>query len=306
MIPRPYAPYGLPDPALREALLRVCLSTPDGLSATDITRALDLAEGADLGPLRGMTTLFCTLVEGSGHRVRHPVLRRWQALALREDRRHEMLRDQLAEVDALARDQGVDMVAFRGLRLARDVYPTPSARHCHALHFAVPPYSNLPLILRGLHKLGWDTEVPRSPLLRHRVMLRGKGRVEVALHLKSPQLARLDAQLSPNQRAALDVIDALSAAAREPTSHADRWVTDLVFLLRAHAPDPKEIARGLIADGTTGTARPCLERVLHLTPTDCAARPQLETLIQQLGGRGDGWAFWLTKQDMRVRRRLAR
>lgn len=290
MIPQPFAPPPIPSAACRTAILKVCLADPNDLEADQIYHALALAELENLGPLIGMTTLFTTVVEQSGHAVTHELFRRWKALSLREEKRHAIVIHQLEELIQFAKKKHLMLRQLRGVRFAKHYYPSPASRHCHAIRMLLHTSERCKLFSNSLHELGWEKQLPKNPICKNIIRVTGPGKVEVALydatHYRLPiSTDEFDGWTTQN-----DLLDVLLGAMTEPQSHSDRWITDMVFLLRRTDVDSDKVANALIEMGIAGSAQRCLQRVLRLLPDKCHSYPKLMAIKRELHGQSDSWS----------------
>ncbi|MGR3616120.1 MAG: hypothetical protein ACU0BB_08770 [Paracoccaceae bacterium] len=247
-----------------------------------------------------MTTLFCAIVLQSKLKIDHPVLRRWNALALRETRRHQILSEQAKCVTEVARKLNLTLVEMRGLRISRQIYPAPEARHCHALRYIVEPAEMRPRLVSALLE-HWEAAYPGPPLAKENIRLTSPGRVEVILYcgLAGDGISERHSHLK--HQADADAVDILAGAVLDLESHSDRWITDFVFLARHQSLSSEDIALSLLSLGIPSSVRAALTRLETLVPADCASISVSAKLLHALGNQPDSITFRWRKARIKTR-----
>ena len=303
MIKRPTV-GSVPSSQCRDALLRVCLAMPGTLTAEMLDDALIRASAEDLGPMRGITSLIVAMAHVSDLRTKHPLMRQWHALALREDRRCRLIETQMNEFAKAAEALRIEPLMLRGPRLAAAVYPDPHARHSHALRYLLSSEADRTVLAEALGALGWTTQRPQSRDNPHFLTFEGHQRVELALYNRL--FAWTHPIAKPLEGDLLSAIDILGAAQTEFHARSYRWVCDLVFLLRKKTIASDDLTKEIDHLGFAASAQINLAMIQSLIPPDCTARPQLDQLQTGLKGRRNSSRFVRFQTRRKLERRLGR
>jgi nicotinamidase-related amidase len=267
----------------RDAILTLCLAT---------------GEEADRARLRGALAIVAEVIEASHDGtalVAHPALvvrgldvsglalpkvaqRRFQAAALREEKRSAIAAAQAGQLRMLFQHHAIEPQPLRGWHFASLYYPEPLARHCHALRWLVSDQALAERLMPMLAAEGWNERRASPALAPHKIVLGGKDRINVELHTQvfpwTDHRPDGQAQTSPEFTA----IELIGSTIVEPQSNSGLWLVDLAQLLRRQQLDAVLLAAMAKAYGIAATVSHALETLADLVGSEASTQQQIHAL----------------------------
>src|SRR5690348_14359869 len=155
----PASPFAAPE--FRDAILMLCLATGKEAGRDRLQAALAIvADGIEASPAGAALIAHPSLVmrglDVSGLALPKVPQRRFQAAALREQKRSAIAADQAERLRMLFQNHGLALKPLRGWHFASLYYPEPLARHCHALRWLVPNQALAERLMPMLAAEGWN------------------------------------------------------------------------------------------------------------------------------------------------------
>jgi hypothetical protein len=270
-------------------MVAIALATPEARSDPKLREAMEalvvqLQREAPNGLVIVSPSLMARALRGCRLSLPVAAQRKLEALALREEKRSLIAAEQERGLTDLIHAAAIEVTPLRGLSLARNHYPEPLARHCHALRWLVPDGSAANRLAELIGVQGWDWQSPSPLLAPHKLVFEGPGKINVELHRRPfPWTKQLPdrAQLNQIEFALAEII---GSALVEGRAAAGQWVVDVAQMIRTCRIDEERFAAITQRFGFSRWGQEALEIVSRLASDhEQGLQARIEALHDALG-----------------------